>query len=70
MILSFLIIFIVNLILASTIKTMSPDLFAERKAWVYFLMIPPTACIFIVFLFIFNLIIGLDKSLNDYFKNN
>jgi hypothetical protein len=70
MILSFLIILVVNIILASTIKTMIPDFFVNRKRLVYFLVIPPAACIFILFLFIYNLVMGLDKSLNDYFKNN
>jgi hypothetical protein len=68
MVLSILLILILNIIVASTIKTFSPDYFIGRKWLIYLLIIPPFAGIFLIILFLINLVIGLDKELRDYFK--
>ena len=68
MVLSILITIILNIVLASTIKTMRPDYFLGRRWLNYVLIIPPFAGIFLVILFFVSLIIGLDKELRDYFK--
>jgi hypothetical protein len=68
MALSILITLILNIILASVIKTSVPDYFVGRKWLIYLIIIPPFAGIFLIILFLVNLVIGLDKELRNYFK--